>query len=366
VDPASFKEVDTIQELPGQQEKSVRIIFHRDNFTDLEDYILESFSNAKFNASPDDFSCTGDVTRVFRTSGGDYSSAFYPVGQAVAPEPFPLRPNSHPLIKATYRAGFLRNVSVDTTKTYFPELPNTQLRSDGCSLRTSTQVRLPSACADFDPPQLGPLAMPLPVTPVSAITSPPPPPVTPSYINGLLFYRVRDPWCLGQGPLEVPTDPESTKAYVGGVSVDLDRNFIGSNEDLLMLITYQSFQSGGSWPYTVFDINNPAELVGEEEVTRLRVDLISTGRNIEVLLQRPQPRSIGDLDLGDEDKSVPPVLVSKLATLEDPFPSLKTESVLVPLSQNPSIDRIRIERIRGTYQLYQIDLYLLGSRGEGN
>jgi hypothetical protein len=99
----------------------------------------------------------------------------------------------------------------------------------------------------------------------------------------------------------------------------------------------------------------------EDDVTRLRVDLIATGRTLDELLDRKQPRVVGDFgEFGGA--GAPPLLVRKLVTLEDPYPSLKTESILVPLSANGLVDRIRLERIRGSYHLYQIDLYLLGNR----
>jgi len=56
--------------------------------------------------------------------------------------------------------------------------------------------------------------------------------------------------------------------------------------------------------------------------------------------------------------------MKEIATLEDPFGSLRTEQVYIPLSQNALIDRIRIERIRGSFHLFQVDLYRLGNRTE--
>jgi hypothetical protein len=57
-----------------------------------------------------------------------------------------------------------------------------------------------------------------------------------------------------------------------------------------------------------------------------------------------------------------PVQISRLARFEDPFGSLRSESVVIPLSQNALVDRIRIERVRGSFHLYQVDLYRLGNR----
>ena len=49
-----------------------------------------------------------------------------------------------------------------------------------------------------------------------------------------------------------------------------------------------------------------------------------------------------------------------ISTFDDPYAGIRTEQVYIPLSQNPLIDRIRIERTRGTYILYEVDLYRLG------
>jgi|GEM_PF-2121599 len=339
VDMASFSEVPaTAVEHPGANEPAVRIIFHRDSFTNLEDFL--SFQNTSFK-------CLGDMTRSYQVLGGDYSGVF---GSSLNPIAFADSDTGDDL-HPTYHPSFLKHVSVDTTRTYYAETVPATLQTDACSKRADSVPLPPSPCADFDPPISGPFPAPSPLLPSGTSPDPTPePPSTPADINGLEFYRVRDPWCLGQGSVD-PIDPELSKAYVGGVNLDLDRSKLGDREDLLMLITYQSFVEGDAWTYAM----------GPGDFTRLRVDLIATGRALDVLMNRPQPRVIGDL--GEFSNALaPPILVKKIATLEDPFPSLKTESIVIPLSHNALIDRIRIERIRGTYQLYQIDLYRLGNR----
>ncbi len=342
IDPASFQESAPVATAaPGTDEASARFIFHRDNFTNLEDFV--TFQNTGF-------SCLGDVTKTFRTQGGDYSSSFSPSWNPLSAIPFEIS-NPGDALQPTYKPAFVKNISVDITRTYYAESASGTVQTDACSRRTDSIA--PSPCADFDPVSTGPL--PAPGSPVPTPT-PLPTPVNPADRDGLLFYRVRDPWCLGQGAMQ-SNEPDLSKAYVGGVNIDLDRKVIGGSEDLLMLITYQSFVEGPSWPY----LGGGLTSLTEDDHTKLRVDLIATARGLDELLERKQPRMLGDFaEFGAAGAA--PILIRSLVTLEDPFSSLKTESVLIPLSGNPLVDRIRIERIRGSYQLYQIDLYRLGDR----
>jgi hypothetical protein len=344
VDLASFQETAAPLPLsPGATEPSARFIFHRNHFTNLEDFVTPQVGTK--------FKCLGDVTKTFFTSGGDYSATFSSATwNPPIPAAFDMSNQADPF-QPTYSPAFVKNVSVDITRTYYPETEKDIVQTDGCSRRN--EFIAPSACADFDPGPMGPLPAPTP-SPALPPPSPTPTPGTPADMNGHNFYRVRDPWCEGQGAVQ-SNETELSRAYVGGVNFDLDRRAIGAFEDLLMVITYRSFVSG-EWGSSQGVIS-----MNEDDHTRLRVDLIATGRRLEELLDRKQPRVVGDLaEFGGSGK--PPILMRRLATLEDPYPSLKSESVLVPLSQNVLVDRIRIERIRGSYQLYQVDLYLLGNR----
>ena len=341
VDLASFEETQPPTEIaPGSSDPAARFIFHRDYFTNLEDFV-------SFQATG--FKCLGDVTKTFYPSGGDYSASFTPSWNPPIPITFEIS-NQSDAFQPTYKPAFVKNVSVDVTRTYYLETASGTVQTDACSKRTDFIP--PSPCADFDPAGASPLPAPGPVVPTP---TPLPTPDTPSDAPFRSFYRVRDPWCQGQGAMQSSNEPELSRAYVGGVNIDLDRKSIGTNEDLLMLITYQSFAAG------FFPSNTPVAINEIDNATKLRVDLIATGRTLDELLDRKQPRVVGDF--GEFGSSgAPPILIRKLVTLEDPYPSLKTESVLIPLSANGLVDRIRLERIRGSYHLYQIDLYLLGNR----
>ena len=320
---------------PGLIEPSARFIFDRSHFTKLEDFITHRMTR---------YQCLGDVLHTFTTQGLDYSGAA---------TPFDVSEYADELLP-TYRPRFIRNLSVDMTRTYYPETVASMVQTDGCSFRNENLF--PSSCADFDPDPNPTPAPPLPHVVPTPIPSPSPTPVatpsTPDYISGLNFYRVRDAWCAGQGKYRLEPDPEATKSYVGGVNIDLDRSALGPSEDLLMNITYQAFVGGDSWPYS------SPNTMDAMDATQLQVNLIGTQLGLEILLNARQPRSWMD----DADSQMP-IYMKTIATLRDPFSGLRTEQVLIPLSQNGLIDRIRIERVRGSFQLYQIDLYRLGNRG---
>ncbi len=314
---------------PDLSDPSARFVFDREHFTDLEDFVSYRYTR---------FGCPGDVVHVFKTRGPDYSGS--PASFDISDESDELQP--------TYRPQFVRNVSVDITRTYYPETVLSSVQTDSCSFRAEAVDS--SACADFDP---GSTPTPTPPPPyVDPAPTPAPTPSTPAYFSGLRFYRVRDAWCAGQGRYRMNAEIEATKSHIGGVNIDLDRSMLGEFEDLLLNLTYVAFTGGRSWPYAGPDEMDPID------ETQLQVNLVGTSLGLDALIGARQPRSWFD----DADAQMP-VYRKSIVTLRDSFSSLRTEQILIPLSQSPLIDRIRIERVRGSFQLYQIDLYRLGNRG---
>ena len=346
---------------PGESEPGARLVFSNNNFVNLY-----SFADAVNTATSLSTShqCLGDVLKVFYADGDDYSGT---------PTAFPT-PSITDGLFSSNRPVFIRNVSVDITNTYYPTTQSGILASDVCSYRANSSSPAPSTCADFD---RIPAATPAPtIAPTPTPNPSPMPSVTPGPHDlgsneyfGTSFYRVRDAWCTSQGPTVSP-DPEVTKAGVGGVSIDLDRSQLGNNEDLLMVITYHALNENSgvsNWPaVNALDKDTglalaPAKITahGSNDRTILKVNLIGTQQSLETLLQVPQPRVWTYANTTNY-----PIYIKEIATLEDPFGSLRTEQVYIPLSQNALIDRIRIERARGSYHLFQIDLYRLGNRSE--
>jgi hypothetical protein len=340
VEPVVNASTGTTANWEGAQATSVRYVFRADHFTKLYDFITP-----KQTAT----SCIGDAVHAFFTSGEDYSGN---------PSPFPSKTTADDFAP-TYAPAFIRNVSVDMTSTYYAETEPGTLQSDACSYRGVANASLPSPCADFDPIG-GTSVLPTPTAPPPLISPTPTPNPTPEplvtptatpYFAGVGFYRVRDEFCVRQGPVISPSE-EETKARVGGVNIDLDRNQLGASEDLLMVLTYHSLDQNASWPFTSVPILHYAH-----DKTILEIHLITTGLGLDLLLGAKQPRP-----WSDHGNSEMPVQISRLARFEDPFGSLRSESVVIPLSQNALVDRIRIERVRGSFHLYQVDLYRLGNR----
>jgi len=334
---------------PGQGEPAARIIFSASNFTLLNDFTVAQNTSHQ---------CLGDILSVYYANGPDYTGL---------PNPFPT-PSFVDSLLPTNRPIFIRNVSVDITNTYFPITQSNVVATDHCSYRGVASMPAPSSCADFDQnpaaaplPTIAPTVTPSPVPVASATPSPTDPGATQYYNTG--FYQVRDDWCTSQGPTVDP-DPEVTKAGVGGVSIDIDRTQLGSNEDLLMLVTYHALNAnsgssnagGKNWPAILIPAD-PGQGVNDDTI--LKVNLIGTQKSLATLLSGKQPRV-----WSDSDTSSNPIYLKEIATLHDPFGSLRTEQVYIPLSQNGLVDRIRIDRVRGSFHLFQVDLYRLGNRSQ--
>jgi hypothetical protein len=314
---------------PGASESSVRYVFHEDHFTKLSDF-------ATARVTP--HSCLGDAVHAFYVQGEDYSGA---------PTSFPAASTSDDFLPTT-KPGFIKNVAVDMTQTYYRGTVANTIQSDVCSYRGIANSAEPSACADFDPKATTPTPTITPAPTVSPTPSVTPFPTSTPYYWGKGFYRVRDEWCTGQGPIISPNE-DTTKTKIGGVNIDLDRSQLGNSEDLLMVMTYQALNENASWPSAQYAHDNSI----------LEVNLIGTQLSLDLLIGAPQPRP-----WGDNSNAQMPIYMKTIAHLEDPFSSLRTEQLLIPLSQNPLIDRIRVERIRGSFHLYQIDLYRMGNRGD--
>ncbi len=337
-----------------QSAPAVRIIFHKDHFSDVDDYNPDTAYHATISTKK---ICPGDLMRTAFANGDDYSGTATLMTTSDSTDTF----------LPTYRPLFLKNVSVDITNTYFPTVEADRFISDACSHRGIDNTPIASKCADFDrvPYSLASL-------PAAAITPTPSPTPTTNENYNTGFYRVRDDWCIGQGPIVHP-DPESTKEGVGGVSIDIDRTQLGAKEDLLMLVTYHALNENseaGNWPASravdgapSLTPTTPGTVAGtdhtESDHTILKVNLIGTGETLAGLLGVRQPRVWAYTNAASY-----PVYLKEIATLEDPFGSLRTEQVYLPISQNAFIDRIRIDRVRGSYHLFQIDLYRLGNRSE--
>ncbi len=339
---------------PGATEAGARVIFHKDNFTTLDNYNPRDIVTPSATPSTTDYACAGDNLKVYDAEGGDYSAVTLPQ------VPFDTQAGDD--LNPTYKPAFLKNVSVDITNSYYMDSLAEQIQSDVCSYRGVSNTPAPSYCADFDR-ELFRVATPTPVPGAWVISTPTPSPtpdwsiatgsahLDPFFDTG--FYRVRDDWCSYQGPIIDP-DVDMTKSHVGGANIDIDRTQLGAAEDLLLNITYHAFNNDyypSEWP-TLNDAATPID-----HHTVLKVQMIGTGQSLDSLLGVKQPRAWAYYE-----STSYPVYAKDISTFDDPYSGLRTEQVYVPLSKYPLVDRIRIERVRGTYILYEIDVYRMGER----
>ncbi len=325
---------------------SARIIFHYSNFRSLRDDLVSSASSA--------FQCLGDVLKVYKTTGDSFDgnpTAF----DTTSTDPF----------APTERPAFLKNVSVDMTYAYYNHIAASTYPSDVCSYR-AVLTEYVDYCAEFDEaerilhgnflePQTpaNPNPTPTPILGVSHVE-------TFAFSNpmgtGSGYYRVRDYHCAGQGKISSP-QIDVTKAYVGGVDVDIDRTQLGAHENLLMVLTYHSMGAEYADPNSMpLPADIAVNYTPNDDETILRVKLQATGMSYAQLISALQPRS--------RFYSAAPIttVMPDIATFRDPYRGLRSEFIEIPLSADSTIDRIRIERIRGSFILYQMDLYRLGDR----
>jgi len=332
-------------------ETAARIIFHESSFTNIRRYPT---------ANTTEMNCLGDVVTMYQVNGPDFYSG---VTNAIQ---FPSL-NATDAFPLTERPSFINNVSVDMSFTYYAWAQSGLMQTDGCSYRNINSVP-PSFCAEFDDDNLVDNNLPTTLTAVSPTPTPyngiTPYPFTPgaslattgTFNSG--FYRLKDTFCSGQGPIAGQNQSGTNSNYVGGINVDLNRSVMGVNENVMLTLTYQSI--GPEYSNNVGASNTagwPDSGFGSNDESVLRVRLLATGLQFANLIDEKQPRST--TDYGNPDITV---VDNEYATLYDDYRGIRTEQFIIPLSANPLIDRIRIERIRGSMYIYQLDIYRMGDR----
>jgi hypothetical protein len=170
----------------------------------------------------------------------------------------------------------------------------------------------------------------------------------PSKTYGTGTYLLQDSQCLGQGPI-LGADPSASKRFAGGVSIDLERGELGLRENLLMQLTYLPLRSGDRLP--------DGNTAGATDQPVLEIQLISAGVTRAQMQATEQPRYLAFFD----SLSFPRI-VGRLSVLAPRDGELREEQVIIPLSTDLSIDRIRIERVSGSAVLMDVSLQRLGPR----
>ncbi len=122
---------------------------------------------------------------------------------------------------------------------------------------------------------------------------------------------------------------------VGGVYIDLDRTQLNPNENLLLNVTLL--------PLGPSNVDPVGDSIEASESAQFRVNLVRTSDTFDHLQRAPQPRAVLY-----SDPSSYPVLAYDLAILAPPTGQVRQEQILIPLSLDPTADRIRIERVAGS------------------
>jgi hypothetical protein len=162
------------------------------------------------------------------------------------------------------------------------------------------------------------------------------------------YYSMFDSACTNSGPI-VSADVSLNKLLAGGAYIDIDRSQLGASENLILNITFM--------PMGPNNRNPDASLLTADEGAVFRIHLVRTGQSREALQAALQPRYMGYSDHGQF-----PEIVQSLSVMAPPTGQVTQEQVIIPLSIDPDIDRIRIERYSGTGILLDAALYRMGTK----
>jgi hypothetical protein len=170
----------------------------------------------------------------------------------------------------------------------------------------------------------------------------------PSTGYGTGSYVLQDDQCAGTGPFAT-SDSSLSKKYSGGVAIDLDRTQLGSNENVLLQLTYIPLARGSELPgrTTASELDEPV----------INIHLLSTDLDRSALQAVFQPRHLFFFDTQEF-----PRVLDRLSVLAERDGQLREEQVVVPLSAFPSVDRIRIERVTGSAILISVSVQRMGPR----
>jgi hypothetical protein len=162
------------------------------------------------------------------------------------------------------------------------------------------------------------------------------------------FYSAFDHQCAKAGPIAT-TDPDVNKLLAGGAYIDLDRSALGPNENVLLSLTYLPLGPENQRPDGV--------KFGEKEKAVFRIHLSKTGLSAEAHRQVPQPRH---MTFADAERY--PQVVQALEVLSPRSGHVRQDQILLPISIDRGIDRVRIERLSGSAILIDASVIRMGYR----
>lgn len=260
-----------------------------------------------------DTGCAGDA------------KTFYP---ALDASPYPLSLMDP---YTTVKPAFLKNVSVDLSDANHNISSN---EAYNCSYgETNPNVPKASSCSVFD--SASGIVYDYDAEAHVAVSG-----------YGTDYYALTDAYCTRSGPIAI-SDPAVNKLLAGGVYFDIDRAQLGEKENLLLSVTHM--------PLGALQLNPDGSTIGAQGAASFKVHLIRTGLSASEVRLVFQPRY---LTFANTDRY--PMVVETLSILAPPTGQLRQDQIVIPLSLDPAIDRIRIERYSGSGVLIDATLYRMG------
>lgn len=163
------------------------------------------------------------------------------------------------------------------------------------------------------------------------------------------YYTTQDNLCTKAGPVQ-SADTPLNKLLAGGAYIDIDRSQLGPNENLLLTLNYIPLSKNQQRP-------DQTVLTSQEE-SYFRIHLIRSGVSKDQVQQTFQPRYIQF-----SDSVFYPKVISTLEVLAPAFGGFPQQSqIVLPISMDSTIDRIRIERYSGSAILIDASLFRMGYR----
>ena len=156
------------------------------------------------------------------------------------------------------------------------------------------------------------------------------------------YYSMFESSCTGAGPVI------NDSRLAGGAYIDIDRTVLDPNENLLLNLTYIPLGTSNQRP----DGKN----FTKAESAMLRIHLVRTQQALGDLVSLQQPRYNTYFD-----QNRFPEIAQSLDVISEPNGQIKQDQILLPISIDPSIDRIRIERYSGSAILIDATLFRMGS-----
>ncbi|MBI4924911.1 MAG: hypothetical protein HY843_03220 [Bdellovibrio sp.] len=159
------------------------------------------------------------------------------------------------------------------------------------------------------------------------------------------FYSFLDAECEKLGPLQSSAS-SLNKLMAGGVYIDLDRSFLATNENLILHLTYLPL------PIILTEDSDPTYPIWPI----FRIHLLQTGESLADLENAFQPRNL----FYTSDSNVQKIAYT-FAVLSPQTQEVREDQIFIPLSMNPKVDRIQIERYSGSAMLLEASLIRSGS-----